>query len=70
MLDSCEKHDEPVFMIVLREILFRIKEISGCQSCSIRLSEDVDFPFYVYYGYPDFFIKKENSLLIKMRTTI
>lgn len=65
MLESCEKHDEPVFIVVLQEILSRIKEISGCQSCGIRLSEDGDFPFYIHEGLPDFFLKRENSLLVR-----
>lgn len=65
MLDSLEKNDEGFFKIVLREILCRIKEVSDCQSCSIRLSEDGDFPFYVYDGYPGFFVKKENSVLAR-----
>ncbi len=65
MLKSCEKHDEPVFKIVLQEILCGIKGISDCQSCSIRLSEDGDFPFYVHEGLPDFFLKKDSSLLVR-----
>ncbi len=65
MLFSGEKQGGPVFKLVLQEILFRIKEFSGCQSNSIRLNENGDFPFYVHDGYPNFFLAKENSLLVR-----
>jgi hypothetical protein len=65
MLSSGEKQGDPVSKLVLQEILFRIEEFSGCQSNSIRLNENGDFPFYVHGGYPNFFLAKENSLLVR-----
>ncbi len=62
--DSVDSPDS-VFKITLKEILSRIITISGCQSVGIRLQENGDFPFYVHKGLPDFFLLKENSLLVK-----
>ncbi len=65
LLDSSEKKDDSVFKLALQEILSRIKKISSCQSNSIRLNKNGDFPFYVYDGLPNFFLTKENSLLVR-----
>lgn len=43
----------------------RARKISDCQSTSIRLQNDGDFPFYVHEGMPNFFVQKEDSLLVK-----
>ena len=43
--------------------MIRIIKTSQCQSNSIRLQKNGDFPFFIQDGYPKFFIKKENSLL-------
>ncbi len=63
--DSFGKHDNSILRLVLKEILFRIATVSDCQSSSIRLQENGDFPFVVHKGTPDFFVLKENSLLVK-----
>jgi hypothetical protein len=47
---------------ILAEILHEIQSLSGCQSVGIRLHHDGDYPYYVYEGFPNFFILKENSL--------
>jgi hypothetical protein len=47
---------------VLVEILEEVGALSGCQSVGIRLEKDGDYPYYVYNGFPGFFILKENSL--------
>jgi hypothetical protein len=54
---------EKIFYLTLNEILKKIKAISNCQSNAIRLKENGDYPFLVYDGFINFFIKKENSLL-------
>jgi hypothetical protein len=59
-----------VFKEVVREILSRIIKISNCQSNGIRLQKNGDFPFYVQKGYPDFFIDRENSLLVRKKNEI
>jgi hypothetical protein len=65
LLKTAKNKDDPVFKLVLKEILSRTIKITGCQSVSIRLQENGDFPFYVYEGYPNFFVAKENSLLVR-----
>jgi hypothetical protein len=64
LTEKANNKDYPVFKLELQEILERIMKISSCQSNSIRLKKDNDFPFYVHEGYPAFFIAKENSLLM------
>ncbi|MHA2323758.1 MAG: GAF domain-containing protein [Promethearchaeota archaeon] len=51
----------------MNEILSRTIKISGCQSNGIRLQKNGDYPFYVHEGYPNFFILKENTLLVRNR---
>ncbi len=46
-------------------IISRIKDLSACQAVSIRLHDKGDYPYYVYNGFPDSFIKKENFLCSK-----
>ena len=50
---------------VLAEILGEICTLSNCQSVGIRLENNGDYPYYVYEGFPDFFILKENSICAK-----
>jgi hypothetical protein len=50
---------------VLAEILGEICALSNCQSVGIRLENNGDYPYYVYEGFPDFFILKENSICAK-----
>jgi hypothetical protein len=50
------------FKQILEEILKEIHSLSGCQSVGIRLHSDGDYPYYVYEGFPKFFITNENSL--------
>jgi len=50
---------------VLAEILGDICTLSNCQSVGIRLENNGDYPYYVYEGFPDFFILKENSICAK-----
>ena len=50
---------------VLAEILGEICFLSNCQSVGIRLENNGDYPYYIYEGFPDFFILKENSICAK-----
>ena len=43
-------------------VLRRLQEICHCGSVAIRLSDQGDFPFFVYDGFSDTFLKRENSL--------
>ncbi|MHA2407705.1 MAG: GAF domain-containing protein [Candidatus Ranarchaeia archaeon] len=63
-MESTQKQNEAVFKQTIWKILSKTIEVSGCQSNAIRLQKNGDFPFYVHKGYPDFFIVKENSLLL------
>ena len=60
-----KKQDNSILELALKEILFRMASISDCQSSSIRLQDNGDFPFVAHRGTPDFFVLKENSLLVK-----
>jgi hypothetical protein len=50
---------------VLAEILGEICTLTNCQSVGIRLENNGDYPYYVYEGFPDFFILKENRICTK-----
>ena len=65
MRDPIKEQDSSVFKLVLQEILSRIIKICGCQATGIRLEKNKDFPFYINKNLPDFFLLKENSLLVK-----
>jgi len=47
---------------VLNEVIEELRNSSGCQCVGIRLHNNGDYPYYVYNGFPDFFILKESSL--------
>jgi hypothetical protein len=49
----------------LMTIIGYVKTLSGFQAVSIRLHNEGDFPYYVYDGFPESFIQKENSLCAK-----
>jgi hypothetical protein len=53
----------PILKIILTEILDEITRSTASQCCSIRLEENGDYPFYINRGYPEFFIKEDNSIL-------
>jgi len=46
----------------IRELLTLIKENTGFEAVAIRIVKDDDFPYYESIGFPDDFIKMENSL--------
>ncbi|MFC1554550.1 GAF domain-containing protein [candidate division KSB1 bacterium] len=48
-------------------IIDKIKSMVKCQAISIRLHDDGDYPYYTYDGFPESFIKHENSLCSKGR---
>jgi len=47
---------------VLMTVLGHLKSLTGCQAVGVRLHDDGDYPYYVYDGFPESFIKTENSL--------
>ncbi len=47
---------------VIRQILLLIKGASGIEAVGLRLHEDHDYPYYESNGFPQDFIRKENSL--------
>lgn len=49
----------------LLTILQHIQKLSGSEAVGIRLEDDGNYPYYVYNGFPDSFIKKENDLCAK-----
>ena len=50
---------------VLMTVMDHVKKLTGCMAVSIRLHEDGDYPYFVYDGFPESFIEKENSLCAK-----
>ncbi len=46
-------------------VIENIKVLTNCEAVSIRLHYDGDYPYYVYNGFPESFIEKENSLCTK-----
>jgi len=49
----------------LISVMSNIKRIAGCEAIGIRLHHDEDYPYYVYEGFPENFIMKENSLCVR-----
>ena len=58
-------HTRDDFREVMTNLIRNVKEIALCSSVSIRLEDNGDYPFYVYDGFPETFIIKENSLCAK-----
>ncbi len=50
---------------VLKTIIRHVRKLTGCQAVSIRLHDDGDYPYFVYDGFPESFIMRENSLCAK-----
>lgn len=49
----------------LIQIMDHIHAMSDVQAIAIRLHEGNDYPYYVYYGFPESFIVQENFLCPK-----
>lgn len=49
----------------LMAVIAHIKELTNCEAVGVRLHDDGDYPYYVYSGFSESFIKKENSLCSK-----
>lgn len=62
---SVKLRDFDILKLTLERILNEIHVLSDCESVAMRLQKDDDFPYFVYEDFPDFFIKKDNSLNIK-----
>jgi hypothetical protein len=46
-------------------VIKHMRTISRCQAVSIRLHDNGDYPYFVYDGFPETFIQKENNLCAK-----
>lgn len=53
------------FKDCMTKLLSKIKEITSCSCVGIRLEDGEDYPYYVYNGFPESFIIKENYLCAK-----
>ena len=62
-----ELHQTGDFRGVMANLLRRVKAISGCACVGIRLEEEGDYPYFVYDGFPETFILRENSLCTRDR---
>lgn len=66
LIDICSRlHNYIELNGTLQYVIRRIREISGIEAVSIRLHDNGEYPYYVYDGFPEEFIKKENELCIK-----
>lgn len=50
----------------LISIINDLKELTGFEAVGVRLNEEHDYPYYLYDGFPDSFIKQENSICTKV----
>lgn len=39
-----------------------IRELTGCEAVGVRLHDEGDYPYFVHGGFPERFIRRENSL--------
>lgn len=46
-------------------IIDHIKKVTEIEAVGIRLEDEGDYPYYVYNGFPESFIRHENSLCAK-----
>ena len=46
-------------------IINHLKNLTSCEAVAIRLQGDGDYPYYVYNGFPESFIKRESRLCSK-----
>jgi hypothetical protein len=46
-------------------IIDHIKKLTDIEAVGIRLEDERDYPYYVYNGFPESFIRHENSLCAK-----
>ena len=46
-------------------IMDHIKKLTDIEAVGIRLKDERDYPYYVYNGFPESFIRHENSLCAK-----
>ncbi len=47
---------------LLRSVLERLRECSGCEAVGIRLRDGPDFPYFAVSGFPAEFVEMENRL--------
>lgn len=70
LIDNPNKKNSSILRQTLRELLIRIIKISQCQSNSIRLEKNGDYPFFIQDKLPHFFVEKENSLLTNSKKNL
>jgi PAS domain S-box-containing protein len=58
---SCLNSNEPT-RDTIKDILSLVKDSTGIEAIAIRLQEGDDYPFYQANGFPDHFVKMEQSL--------
>ena len=54
-----------ILRFVLKDILETLRESSDFQSVAIRLHKEGDFPYFLHMGFPETFIRKENTLNVR-----
>lgn len=64
-MSAWQGEGDQILRPILKEVLKEMRTLSGCQSVGIRLQNGRDYPYYLYEGFPEFFILKENSLCIR-----
>ncbi|UCG03991.1 MAG: GAF domain-containing sensor histidine kinase [Candidatus Heimdallarchaeota archaeon] len=51
----------------LQTVISFLKELTGIEAISIRLHDEGDYPYYIYEGFPQDFIQRENILCARDR---
>ncbi len=63
LLDLLKTLEQPNgFDELLRDIIQKLHDISNCEAVGIRLKDGDDYPYYQTLGFPESFVKLENSL--------
>jgi hypothetical protein len=68
---GCDLVDEVIqknsdLLNIVKKTIKHLKDVSGVCNIGIRIRDkDNDYPYFIYHGFTDEFIRLENSLLIK-----
>jgi hypothetical protein len=46
----------------LMTVIGHLRELTSCEAVGIRLHDEGDYPYYVYDGFPESFVMRENTL--------
>jgi hypothetical protein len=56
-----------VLRFVLKDVLKTMRKSSDFESIAVRLRKEGDFPYFLHGGFPEVFVRKENTLNVRDR---